>query len=176
VTREAPARRLVVLTGASGAGKTTIANAVENRRPKVADVNYFDRVGVPTPEGMTAGWGSGEAWQRAATIQWMERLKKLQDQETALLFEGQMRFAFVEEGLRLAGIDNARIVLVDCNDSVRSSRLDRERGQPDLANPTMMNWARYLRREAQAGGYDVLDTSALTLDQSVDQVCAYLSE
>jgi hypothetical protein len=79
---------------------------------------------------MTAGWGAGEAWQRAATIQWMERLNKLRDRETPLMFEGQMRFAFVEEGLRLAGIDNARIVLVDCNDAVRSSRLDRERGRP----------------------------------------------
>jgi predicted ATPase len=104
VTREALARRLVILTGASGAGKTTIANAIEGRRPKMADVNYFDRIGVPTPEAMIAGWGSGEAWQRAAS------------------------------------------------------------------------WALHLRREAQAGTYDILDTSALAIGQSVDRVCAYLSE
>jgi hypothetical protein len=40
----------------------------------------------------------------------------------------------------------------------------------------MMAWAEYLRREAHAGGYDILDTSALKLDQSVNRVCAYLSE
>jgi hypothetical protein len=39
-----------------------------------------------------------------------------------------------------------------------------------------MSWAEYLRLEAPAGGYDILDTSVLTLDQSVDRVRAYLSE
>ena len=63
MTRDTAARRrLLVLVGASGAGKTTIAKAVESQRPKLADVFFFDRVGVPTPEAMIAGWGSGEAW------------------------------------------------------------------------------------------------------------------
>jgi hypothetical protein len=96
----------------------------------------------------------------------MARLGELRDRQTPFLFEGQTRFSFVEEGLRFAGIDNARIVLVDCDDAVRSRRLRRERGQPALANPTMMNWAETLRREAR---YDILDTSTLTLDQSVDR-------
>jgi hypothetical protein len=170
------ARRLLVLVGASGAGKTTIAKAIESQRPKVADVYFFDRVGVPTPEAMIAGWGSGEAWQRATTLEWMRQLASLPDHRTPVLFEGQMRFSFVEEGLRFAGVDNARILLVDCDDRVRSSRLDRERGQAYLANPKMMSWAEYLRREARAGGYSILDTSALTLDQSIDRVRAYLSE
>jgi hypothetical protein len=172
----AAAPRLFILVGASGAGQTAIASAIEGRRPKVADVVYFDRIGVPTPKAMIAGWGSGEAWQRAATLQWMERLGKLRDRQTPLLFEGQTRIAFVEEGLRFADVDNARIILVDCDDAVRSRRLHRERGQPALANNTMMSWAEHLRREAQVGNYDILDTSALTLDQSVDRVCAYFSE
>jgi hypothetical protein len=174
--RYEPAPRLFILVGASGAGKTAIANAIEGRRPKVADVVYFDRIGVPTPKAMVAGWGSGEAWQRAATLKWMERLAKRPNGQTPLLFEGQTRIAFVEEGLRFAGIDNARIILVDCDDAVRSSRLRRERGQRALANPTMMSWAEHLRGEAHVGRYDILDTSALTLDQSVDRVCAYFSE
>jgi hypothetical protein len=106
----------------------------------------------------------------------MRRLANLPDPRTSVLFEGQMRFSFVEEALRFAGIDHARIVLVDCDDRVRSSRLHGERGQPDLANPSMMSRAEYLRLEARAGGYDILDTSALTLDQSVDRVRAFLSE
>jgi hypothetical protein len=175
VMRDAVAWRLVVLVGASGAGKTTIANAIANQRPKVADVFFFDRIGVPNPEAMIAEWGSGEAWQRAMTLEWMTRFANPRDRRTPVLFEGQTRFAYVEEGLRLAGIDDARIVLIDCDDRVRSSRLHGERGQPDLANPRMMNWAGYLRCEARAGGYDILDTSALTLDQSVDRVRAYLA-
>jgi ABC-type uncharacterized transport system ATPase subunit len=176
VTPDTASRRLVVLVGASGGGKTTIAKAIENPRPKVANVFFFDHIGVPTPEAMIAEWGSGEAWQRAMTLKWMRRLANLPDQRTPVLFEGQMRFSFVEEALRFAGIDHARIVLVDCDDRVRSSRLHGERGQPDLANPGMMSWAEYLRLEARAGGYDILDTSVLTLDQSVDRVRAYLSE
>ena len=168
MTRDTSARRrLLVLVGASRAGKTTIAKAVESQRPKLADVFFFDRVGVPTPEAMIAGWGSGEAWQRAKTLEWMARLANLPDRHTPVLFEGQMRFSFVEEGLRFVGIDSAR---------VRLSRLHGERGRPDLANPKMMSWAEYLRREARAGGYAILDTSALTLDQSTDRVRAYLSE
>jgi len=130
-------------------------------------VFFFDHVGVPTPEEMIAGWGSGEAWQREKTLEWMTRLANLPDRRKPVLFEGQMRFSFIEEGLRCAGIDSARILLIDCNDRVRSSRLHGEREQPNLANPQMMSWAEYLRREARTGGYAILDTSALTLDQRV---------
>jgi hypothetical protein len=119
--------------------------------------------------------GIGEAWQRAMTLEWMRLLANMQDQRTPVLFEGQMRFAYIEEGLQSAGIGDARIVLVDCDDRIRSSRLHIERRQPELANHQMMSWAEYLRREAHAGGYDILDTSSLTLDQSVDRVRAYLA-
>ena len=77
MTSDTAARRLVVLVGASGAGKTTIAKAIESHRPRVAQVFFFDHVGVPTPEEMIAGWGSGEAWQREKTLEWMTRLAKL---------------------------------------------------------------------------------------------------
>jgi hypothetical protein len=37
----------------------------------------------------------------------------------------------------------------------------------------MMNWARFLREEARRGGYEILDTSAKSLDISVDQICRH---
>jgi hypothetical protein len=37
-----------------------------------------------------------------------------------------------------------------------------------------MNWARYLRREAQAHEYEILDTSTLPLHESVAYVLARL--
>jgi ABC-type multidrug transport system ATPase subunit len=43
---------LVVLTGASGAGKTTLARAIKERYPDECDVLFFDSVGVPSPEEM----------------------------------------------------------------------------------------------------------------------------
>jgi hypothetical protein len=86
-----------------------------------------------------------------------------------------MRLAFVWEGLHAAGIADARVILVDCDDATRTRRLVTERRQPELANPEMMNWAAYLRREANEAGCDVLDTSEISLEHSVAQTCAYLA-
>jgi ATP-dependent Clp protease ATP-binding subunit ClpA len=60
--------RQVVLTGASGSGKTAIAEAIRIGHPDLAEVLHFDSIGVPSLEVMVAGWGSGEAWQRAMTL------------------------------------------------------------------------------------------------------------
>ena len=65
--------RLVILTGASGSGKTAITEAIAAERPSVAEVLHFDRIGVPPTEDMLAGWGSLEAWQQAMTFEWMAR-------------------------------------------------------------------------------------------------------
>ena len=46
--------RLVILIGASGSGKTTIARAIEHRYPDEVEVLYFDRIGVPPVEEMIA--------------------------------------------------------------------------------------------------------------------------
>lgn len=166
--------RLVVLTGASGSGKTAIADAIKIGLPGLAEVLHFDRIGVPSSEAMVAGWGSGEAWQRAMTLEWMAQIADLPRSGRPVLFEGQMRPAFLREGLLAAGIAGARVILVDCDDATRTSRLVAGRGQPELANPTMMNWARVLRREAWEAGHEVLDTSRLTLEAVVELVRAHL--
>jgi dephospho-CoA kinase len=108
------------------------------------------------------------------TLTWMARIAALRGSNRPVLFEGQMRLAFVHEGLQSAGITDARIVLVDCDDETRMHRLVAHRNQPELANPTMMNWAAWLRREAQAGGHDVLNTSNISLEEAVEHVCTLL--
>ena len=155
--------QLVVLTGASGSGKTTIADAIRTGYPGLVEVLHFDRVGVPSSEAMMAGWGSGEAWQRAMTMEWMARIAALPDRGRPVLFEGQTRLAFLHEALDAAGLAGARVVLVDCDDETRTRRLTRERMQPELANPRMMNWAQFLRREAHEAGCEVLDTARMPL-------------
>jgi hypothetical protein len=59
---------LVILTGASGSGKTTIAERLEQQHPELVRVFRFDSIGVPSPEERIAGWGSGGGWQRAMRI------------------------------------------------------------------------------------------------------------
>lgn len=107
---------------------------------------------------MQAEYGSGEQWQRATTLAWIERIKPLLSTGRSILFEGQMRIAFIEEALPASAIPNAHIILVDCDEATRTTRLSRDRSQPDLASAEMMNWASYLRQEATAAKVEILDT------------------
>ncbi len=164
---------LVVLTGASGAGKTTLARAIAARRRGEIEVHFFDSVGVPTVEQMIAEYGSGEGWQRAKTVEWMHRLAPSARSGRNVLLEGQTRIAFLKEAVEAAGLIQYRIILVDCDDATRTHRLVAERNQPDLANPTMLSWARFLRDEAERGGHEILDTTAKSLDICVEHICRH---
>jgi hypothetical protein len=74
----------------------------------------------------------------------------------------------------LANIFHSHIILIDCDDATRTLRLMENRNQPELANPTMMNWASFLRREASEGGYEIMDTSRMPLDASVYRIVTLL--
>ena len=109
-----------------------------------------------------AGYQPGGAWQRAMTLQWFERIAPIVASGRPVLFEGQMRLAFVQEALHAHGITGARVICVECDDPTRTARLTR-RGQPELANESMMGWSHYLHDEAVAAGYEILDTTDLSL-------------
>ncbi|CDM56899.1 MULTISPECIES: AAA family ATPase [Rhizobium] len=157
---------LIVLTGASGSGKTAIAKAIAARFTGEIDVYYFDDIGVPSLGQMTADHGSPAGWQRAMTFKWLESLAEAQRSGRNQLLEGQMRLAFLEEAATVAGIPYLPL-LADCDDETRRHRLAVERRQPELADAEMMAWAAFLRREAAAKGCEILDTSRLSLDESV---------
>jgi hypothetical protein len=164
---------LVVLTGASGSGKTTLAQAIAMRRGDEIDVHFFDSIGVPSAEQMIAEYGSGEGWQRAKTIEWMHRLAPPVQAGRNVLFDGQTRFAFLNEAIAAAGIVDFSLILGDCDDATRMRRLIVERRQPKLANPTMLSWAKFLRDEAERGGHEILDTSAKSIDMCINLICGH---
>jgi RNase adaptor protein for sRNA GlmZ degradation len=169
---------LVIMTGASGSGKTAIAKTIEESHPWFT-VLRFDTIGVPSAEVM-ATFGSGHQpggpWLRAMTFKWFERVAPMLAEGKTVLFEGQMRIAFIREALTACKIENARILCVECDDSIRVRRLTHDRLQPELANESMMGWSRYLHREALEAGYEILDTTHLSLSDSVRYVLSILED
>jgi dephospho-CoA kinase len=165
----------IILTGASGSGKTAIAEAIASRYGENVDVYHFDRVGVPSPEEMIANYGSPEAWQLAKTHEWIVKIATNRRTARRVLFEGQMRCSFALEAAAAAGIKEFMLILVDCDDATRARRLTLERRQPDLANPTMMSWAQYLRNEAKQLHCTIMDTTLLSLEECVKQIWTQFS-
>lgn len=164
--------QLVILTGASGSGKT-IANRIALRSARDIEVHSFNSAGVPPSDRMIAEHGSAERRQRMMTFRWFARLAALRERQSRILFEGQIRPSVVAEAAKAQGIDVYSLILLDCDDATRSRRLRLGRGQPDLDNSTMTNWAKHLRQEARDGGYEIIDTSYLPLAGCVQQVLAY---
>jgi len=165
----------IVLTSALGSGKTAIAQAIASRYGEFVDVYHFDRIGVPPPEEMIAKYGSGEAWQRAKTHEWMAKIAADHRAPRDVLFEGQMRCTFVLEAAAAAGITKFALILVDCDDATRIRRLRSERCQENLANPTMMSWAQYLRDEANQLRCAILDTTHLSLEDCAQEIWTQFS-
>jgi shikimate kinase len=164
----------VILIGASGSGKTAIARTIASHYSRDVQVFHFDHIGVPSAQQMIAEYGSGEAWQRAKTLEWIAKLASVVTATSCVLFEGQTRPSFLAEAATAMGNIRYTLILIDCDDRTRARRLSHDRQQPELITDDMMNWARYLRREAQAHGYDILDTSTLPLHESVAYVLARL--
>jgi predicted kinase len=168
---------LVILTGASGSGKTTLARAIEDRYPGEFNVLYFDSIGVPSSGEMTR-WGDGHrpggAWQRAMTLQWFEKLAPMLRSGRSVLFEGEMRPAFIQEALEASTVIPAHVILLDCDEHTRSERLVTGRAQPDLSNQDMFAWADYLRGEALEAGYEILDTGRTPFPECVEHIVSRL--
>jgi hypothetical protein len=167
----------VILTGASGVGKTTIAQTIEDSHPEIA-VYQGDRIGPPSDE-ILAGYGHtdepGGSTQRGFALYWVGVIADKLKAGKPVLLETQCRIAFLNEALSLHGVTNARIILVECSDVSRETRLH-GRGHPELANEQMSGWSRYLHGEADRFGHEVLDTTDVPLEASTAHILSYLQQ
>ena len=163
--------RILVVTGASGVGKTTLVRMVEARGVAGASFHYFDSVGVPSVDDMTRDFGSPANWQAAMTDQWIARLA---GESGLCVLDGQVRPTTVREAIVRHHVDG-HLLLLDCSHDVREARLRDDRQQPELASRDMACWASYLRGQADALNIPILDTSALTLDMAADALHAHIS-
>jgi len=163
---------IVLVTGASGVGKTALVKAVEARRLPHIGCYYFDSIGVPPADEMVRRHGSGEAWQAAMMLEWTRRLTKNADGVDVAILDGQVRPTFARDAFTEARVSDGRIVLVDCEVEVREARLKGPRQQPDLASARMTAWAAYLKGQADALGLPVIDTTNRTAEQAASQLLA----
>ncbi len=159
-----------MVTGASGAGKTTLVRALETRALAGVSCHYLDALGIPSAEVMERDYGGGAAWQEATTRIWIERLSSLTNRVAVL--DGQTRPSAVRAAFRDAGLDHGAIVLIDCAGGERYRRLAGPRGQPELASEEMDTWAAYLRGQADALDLPIIDTTSLTPEAALDQLVA----
>jgi energy-coupling factor transporter ATP-binding protein EcfA2 len=150
--------------GASGSGKTSAVHALEATGKSGAKTFFFDTIGVPSPEERIAKWGSGGGWQRAMTIEWVKRIKSELANSKALL-DGQTRPSFIDEACEIHDIKSYKVILIHCSDDVRRARL-LQRGQPELADQQMMDWAKYLLRETAKIGGEIIHNDNLSIAET----------
>ena len=155
---------ILVVTGASGAGKTAAVTALAARRLSGIECFHFDSIGVPPADEMVRLHGGGDGWQAHATDQWIRRLAARRAGIAVL--DGQTRPSFVRASLARVGDPSARVVLFDCSPDERRRRLSGPRNQSELATDRMDSWAAYLRGQADALALPVIDTSAISIEEA----------
>lgn len=81
---------IVFLTGASGAGKTSILDAFTKKNTSSAIAClHFDDIGVPAEQKMIAVYGSGSEWQKAMTYHWIKKLLNEYQNKKLIILEGR---------------------------------------------------------------------------------------
>lgn len=167
---ESRAPAVLIVTGASGVGKTTVVDALREQYLPGVGCQHFDSIGVPTPEEMTERFGSGAGWQLWAMRQWAIRFARNDEGVAVAVLDAQVRPTDAAAALAEAGIERVVVILLDCDHGTRHERLRGPRGQPELASVDMDCWAAYLRGQADALGLSVIDTSRLSVDDVVTEL------
>ena len=160
-------KTLIFVTGASGAGKTATLKALEAEHIRGVVFCYFDTIGVPSLEEMKQKYGSGEEWQKQTTFDWVRRIRRDYLKDRVVVLDGQVRQSFIDDACQREGVEDYRITLFHCENSIRNERVARQRGQPELITEQMQNWARYLREQAIARGDAIIDTTDLAIPGAV---------
>lgn len=145
--------KVILITGASGSGKTTVLKELEKILPEnQVLVNYFDDIGIPSFEDMIKEYGSCERWQEAMTHKWLEKLGQIKNKKYIFL-EGSFNPDFIK--LK----NNYLLICIHTNKEIREYRLIHDRKQPELATEDMENFAQVLKEKTLNLGGVVIDSS-----------------
>ena len=169
-TPDVPA--ILVVVGASGAGKTTLVGRLAALGLPGVGCYYFDTIGIPPADEIAARFGDGEAFQAWALGEWLARLVRNEDRVRVAVLDAQVRPSAVRDALARRAVARGGVVLVDCGYGERNARLRGPRSQPELATAQMDCWAAYLRGQADALGVPVIDTTTVSPDTSLAELRA----
>ncbi|MGV8947911.1 MAG: hypothetical protein ACOH2E_00860 [Candidatus Paracaedibacter sp.] len=164
----------VFITGASGAGKTTVLKALEQELPSpLISINFFDSIGVPPLEEMCRIYGSGEKWQELSTHKWIDKLVAIKNKKLIFL-EGQFNPMFAISHLQELGIVNYFMFCLYAGRQVREERLIHLRNQPELVNDVMENWSNVLRKITHDVGGFIIDSSGAGVNATAQKIIGIL--
>lgn len=154
-----PAPAILVVVGASGAGKTTLVSMIASLELPGVGCYHFDSMGIPSDAELAERFGDGAAFQTWGLDQWLTRLAQNPDGVRLAVLDAQVRPSAVLDAFAAHEIIHGAVVLVECAGAERNARLRGPRGQPELATTQMDGWATYLRDQADALGLTVIDTT-----------------
>ena len=163
---------LLCITGASGAGKTTVLHALRDKiEARALPTLAFDSLGVPSDDEMHAAWESPRGWQKAMTYHWVYTAKHIYRTHPLVVIEGSFDPQYAIAACSAHRVQRFAVVLLHTDAAVRRERLAK-RGQAELDNTEMTSWASYLHEQTQQLGGFVVD-AARELDEVVDAICVH---
>ncbi len=168
--------RIYFVSGVCGVGKSAIIPYLKKLLPVTKyDVRDFDERGVPD--------GADHAWRMAEVKKWIEIADQSAERGITTIVCGFVKKKDFESTTR-AGMPEVRIILLDADlETIRSRLVGRytkngvfDENQKVIGKPvnefieSNVWYCKIMEKECREEGYEIIDTSRLTIEQVANKV------